>query len=82
MDPKYAILDGVDSCITNAIHVLFESCRLHPRVWLHCSRGSEMQNLVTETLLDDYRSTVRSSMCEAICAICTQPARLVPALSC
>ena len=72
LEPPYSNFVGVDACISNAIHVLFESCHINPQVWSQTSTDSRLQELVYLFLVNDSRSAVRDCMYDAIAGLCTQ----------
>jgi hypothetical protein len=73
LEPPYAGLVGVDTCVVDALYVLFRSCYMHPQIWSQALKGSTLQELVQVFLVDDSRSVVRQCMSDSIDALCAEP---------
>lgn len=67
----YSSFPGVEACITNAIHVVYESCRINPEIWRQASKLPSFEEIVGRFLVNDPRPAVRESVSDEIISMCT-----------
>ena len=77
LEPPFATLVDVETCITNAIYVLFECCHINSQVWSQTSSNQNLDKLVHCFLVNEARPVVRECFLEAMCKIYMDSQRYV-----